>query len=436
MLLLCILSAGLCLLGFAINRRYEHPLCLFNGIWAFILFLYLLQLFETIPLSGTTETIMWIMIICFALGSLSYTVLNQKRRKKSLREGTVSDGEVEKVTLNKPVFWTMCAITIAVLLRDEVEIIIKLLQGYSFLDVMRDAGGKQTVTISGSWNVFLYMFIVHPFSVCVHPICAIEYFADKKQWKYLTVDLIIVALNVAHHGGRNSIIVFAMCYVLTFTMMGKRVRLTKWQKKWIAALLAGMAIMIFAISGSRGIEQVWLSFYAYLITAIPLSTIYLEFPFVASNHTYGFFSFKGIFYPLNTIIEKLGLSFPQAYADSTTIARIIEDNYVRIGDYRATGTNAFLPAGAYFYVDGGVLFEILGMFLYGYVATYLFKRAQVYKDKRSLALYIMFGYALLLSFTRLYFTSYQHMLGLLYLTTFIYSGSRKNNFKKRLRFGK
>lgn len=425
MLILCIVATAMAAFGYRINRRYDHPICLFCGLWAFILFLFSIQLFQTIPLSASTEAIMWTMILSFFFGSICHSTIRQYRRQSGPIRCEFAETDVDKVVLNVPVFWVLCCITIAVMLRDELQIILKLFNGYSFVDITQEAGGKITVAFSGSFDVFLYMFIVHPFSVCVHPICAIEYFSDKKKWPYLAVDLVIVALNVVHHGGRNSIVVFVLCYMLAFTMLGKKVVLTKRQKKGIAILFVCAAILILVISGSRGIEDIWLSFYAYLICAIPLCTIYLGFPFVMTHTTYGFLSFKGIFYPLNTILGKLGLSLPTAYADSTVVYRIIEDNYVRIGDYRSTGTNAFIPAGAYFYIDDGIVFELICMFLYGAGATYLYDQARIRRDKKSVALYVMFGYALLLSFTRLYFSSYQHMIGLLYIALVVYRKPRR-----------
>lgn len=425
MLILCIVATAMATFGYRINRRYDHPICLFCGLWAFILFLFSIQLFQTIPLSASTEAIMWTMILSFFGGSICHSTIRQYRQQcRSIRYKSVAKSG-DKVVLNAPVFWVLCGITIAVMLRDELQIILKLIGGYSFRDIMREAGGKATVTITGSFNVFLYMFIVHPFSVCVHPICAIEYFSDKKKWSYLVVDLVIVALNVAHHGGRNSIIVFALCYILVFSMLGKKVVLTKRQKKGVTILFACAAVLIFAISGSRGIEDIWLSFYAYLICALPLCTTYLSYPFVMTHLTYGFLSFKGIFYPLNTILAKFGLSLPTAYADSTVVYRIIEDNYESIGNYRSTSMNTFIPAGAYFYIDGGIIFELICMLLYGAVATYLYDQARISKDKKSVALYVMFGYAMLLSFTRLYFSSYQHMIGLLYIALIVYRKPRR-----------
>ncbi|MCC8173663.1 MAG: oligosaccharide repeat unit polymerase [Odoribacter sp.] len=433
---LIFITAVLCIFAFYLHKKYEHPACLFLITWLFIFLLYNIQLFRINELSDQQFWILFIMVTGFFIGTIIYDAIIGNKYHKHLEyafsedfEGT-NDNEQNATQLRELLFWCFCLISIVVMLVDQIQIIISLLGGSSFRDIMAAADGKHTVEYSGSVQVALYLFIVHPMSVCSIPICAVEFFRrTEKRWRYIILNLVMVSLAVVHHGGRNSIIVFAICYLITFTLMGKKIQISKRVKKIFAALICILGFFIISITASRGIEDTWLSFYAYFICCIPLSQIYLGYSFVAANKTYGFFSLRGFFYPLYALLSKFGIGYPTDYTKAVTIANIVEDNYVSIGDYHSTGTNAFLPAGTYFYIDGGYFFEILGMIVYGFICAYTYRLQERTGEAKHTALYILIAYGLVLSFARLYFSSYHYALSLIYILFLFY---KRPNRRKRV----
>lgn len=414
MVLVGIIAIFLLLLSYlAYGKRVDHPAVVFIGTWAFLILLFNLQIFKTIEIDPITVAIFSLMIISFFIGCAIY-----ERRPFAIGIGKHVLGATE-YKINDKVFWILYAITVITLLYDQIEIIKSIISGNTFYDVIVSANGAQTVDISGPFRVALYIFIVEPVKVLSTPVCIAEYFTSRKK-RYLILNIIIIALSVFHHGGREPLIIFAICYFLAYKISGRKIKIKRSTKIKIAILAVLGLLLITVISRSRGIEDVWLSFYAYLICSIPLTTLYLQSPLLSSSETYGMLSFEGFFSPIMQVLKSFGFSVPKAYENASAITQYKEKTFLSIGDYRSTGINSFFSCGSYMYVDGGFAFEIICMIAYGIFVSYYYRKAVGNKSSRNLAVYLLLAYALVLSFCRFYFTNYGYAVAFVYMFTFIY----------------
>lgn len=417
MLFTCTL--GIALLALLVSRDWTHPVALLFGIWAFVLLLYNLQVFKILSPTNEIIGVLAVMLGGFLIGCFGYYLF-----KMACENGVTKDyntapkhmgrARAEGCRLREALFFVLCTVAALVMLVDQLHIIQSVLGGASFSDVMRAAEGKGTVEINGTVQVALYMFIVHPMTACVSPICAVEVLTRRAgRLKYFAINLIIVILAVFHHGGRNAIIVMCLSYLLAYKLL-KKERIGIPRKVKIAFILGGAAacVAVFALSSSRGIQDIWLSFYAYFITGIPLGQQYLAASHFLVGNTFGFFSLQGITYPLYSALAFFGLQPPEPYDLASTMSSYIEANYLPIGDYSVTGMNTFMPAGAYPYVDGGYIFEFAFMVLYGCVSCHLYQRRRSVGEKYK-SIYVLWAYGLVLSFCRLYFASYSYVVGLI-----------------------
>lgn len=416
--ILATVTIGLFFILLYLKREWYHPAVLFLGTWAFVLALYNLQLFQILTPTDEIIGVVAMMLISFVLGSALFDVSLRGRRKGSSRALKAAG---MKDTVREGVFFALCAISIAVMLVDEISIINNVMHGASFQDVMRAAEGKGTVEISGTLKVVLYMFVVHPMTACVSPICAIEVLRrNHGRLKYFAVNVAIVLLSVFHHGGRNAIIVMGFCYIIAYAIIkADKVDIPRKAKIAFAVCGAVGIVAVFALSSSRGIQEIWLSFYAYFICGIPLGQQYISAATLIAGSPCGFFSFEGLFYPLVSIISFFGIQPPESYNMAMAVSGYLEDNYLMIGSYSATGMNTFMPAGAYPYIDGGYIFEFVVMLVYGYMSNKFFT-LQKYNGPRYKALYVFWAYGLVLSFCRFYFASYSYFIGLVIALMFIY----------------
>lgn len=404
-----------------------HPAVLFSGVWTVIFFLYALQLFETIPLTRQMANILFLMVVCFSAGSVAYWLYGKKLlsffKRKELSEASF---KVE-YSLRTKLFLALSFVTIIVMFKDEMSIIEKLLRGASYKDITHDAGGQKTVEIKGLAQGFVYMFAVYPMRTIVSPVCAVEFFSrkDNKKYLFLIINAVIVFLNVAHHGGRDPLIVMVASYVVTYSLIRNKITISTAMKKGLLIALLSAASIIMFLSISRGISDVYLSFYAYLICSIPLGQNFLSDPFVSSHYTFGFSSFLGV-KPLFMILDIFGIQSPEKYLDAMTIREDIIGTYYPIGDYNVTSMNSCISPGAIAYIDGGYIGEVIIMFLYGFVCTWLFSKQKGAFSKKYVAVYVTFAYRLITSFGGFAFTTNIYLVGAVYMLTFIYSRKNKS----------
>ncbi len=396
---------------FFCKKKIYHPVILFNGVWLIIFALYELKLIKFIEISEKTFFILLFMIIFFPLGS----IVGGKIAEKMSLQKKDSDDIKKTVSLRKTIFWFICIVTIAKMLYDEFDIIINVLNGVSFKSIMAEAAGKSTIEIKGL-SVVLYLFFVYPCLYFISPICANIVFTkeEKNKLLYFLVNIFVIALSVMHHGGRNAIFLFLISYGITFLMKKKKTYFSRKTKLSVILFLIVALILISNISDSRGINDLWKSFYAYFTCSIPLTELYTSFPIIQNAFLGGVLSFNGFLYPIFAILNYFGMELPQSQVLALNIKTIIEDNYLSIGDY-SLNMNAFLPAGTYLYIDGGYVFEIIIMFIYGMFSGYIYQKARLQANTKTNVIYVFLTVGFILSFTRFCFTSVHYALGLSYL---------------------
>ncbi|MBM6880000.1 oligosaccharide repeat unit polymerase [[Clostridium] spiroforme] len=393
---------------FLLNKKIYNPVFLFSLTWTLVLFLATINLYD-IKYSDNVFIVILIMLISFPLGSIAYSTLkNNKNILTCLEKTSQRVYEPKKI-----IFLSLCVFSSLILLIDELEIIRLILRGANYIDIIVQSGGAQTVEISGLKGL-IYIFIVYPIVYASSPICAIEVVSGSKdKLIYLLINIILVILNSAHHGGRIGILFFVIAYIFSFLIYNKKFYLSKITKRIIILFsIIGFALIMW-LSKSRGIENIWESFYMYFVCNIPVFDGFANNP-AFSSHTWGFLSLNGFLYPVMALVRVFGLSVPATYMYTQTIRQFLESNWVYISSY-GHGVNAFLPAGGYWYIDGGYLLEFFAIFITGMMCKKSYIDLCMKFDKRKCAIYLLVVTGILLSFIRYYLTSYQFVLALFYL---------------------
>lgn len=436
------ITLGILLVSLAFSKRIDYPAVMFSAIWFFIFVLYKLQLFSLTEITTKSEVLLLVMVVSFTVGCFLCTAMYEKRtqkfrmfinktEKKNEKENEKSEQNFE-TKLKTYFFWVLCGVTIVILLRDQINLIIKVINGASFFDLMQDAGGKNTVEITGRVNTFLYIFIVHPTAYLISPICATEFFTRSTgKWKYLLVNIIIVALNVMHHGGRNSLILFIITYLLALYILKNKIEIPQKYKNLMVFMVIVIIVLVLGISASRGIDSIWKSFYAYFVCPVPIMQNTLDYSLVKENYTYGMLSFNGLVYPLMTLLSLFGVKAPDVYTITQTIRFYVEDTWIYIGDY-SHAMNAFLPPAAYFYIDGGLPAVVIGLFAYGLLCAWAFYRMKERQDNKSVAMHLFLAVGVILSFNRFYFTSYHYFIAFVYMAILYRKKKEDNSLKNRV----
>lgn len=405
-------------------RSSTHPIVLFSGTWMVIFFLYMLQLFEIIPLTQQMATILFLMVVCFSAGAVAYQLYGEKLLSIFyLKKNGYFKNTCEVIySLRTKLFLALCFVAIIVMFKDELSIIQSLMRGSTFKDITHAAGSQKTVEVSGLVQGFLYMFVVYPVRSIVSPVCAVEFFSrkDYKKFVFLAVNVTVTVLNILHHGGRDPLIVMVISYAVAYSLIKNKIIVSQKTRRRFLIVAAFSVVIIIFLSSSRGIGDIYLSFYAYLICSIPLGQTFLSHPYVVAHPTFGFSSFLGL-KPLFYILNLFGFSSPDKYTEAMAIKEYMELEYYPIGDYSATSMNSCLPPGAVGYIDGGYIGEIILMCLYGFGSMWLFSKQKINFSKKYMAAYVMCAYRLVTSFGGFPFTTNIYLVGAVYMLTFIYS---------------
>lgn len=415
--LLILLSGILMLISWVSDRKRKYnPLVIFNGLWLFIYVLYEIDLFDfIITLDTSTYIILAVMQVGFTLGGILGTKL---KLRIGSRNGILPIRPGTQWALREKIFIVLSGIAIAILFTEEMQIIIKLINGMSFHTLMAEAEGKGTVSYTGALSVSLHLFFVHPMSYAISPICAVEVlYRRNKPLLYFLINAAMVALSVAHHGGRNALFQMLICYVAVFLISERDVGLRRSTKVLLVAGILLIFTLINSISESRGISNIGESFYGYFICSIPLSNEYLHTKVATDHYMMGLLSFKGFVGPVFTVLNYFGIPSPGTYAYVRDFCVIFEDMYMNIGKYEPHRFNHFMPAGVYPYVDGGYFFEFIIMTIYGWVTGSLFRRVKELATRNTLnmCLFAIFFVGVSLSFIRFWFTTYHYAFAVLYI---------------------
>lgn len=402
---LSVVPVALCILS---KCRIDHPIILFNGLWAILLFFLSINILGYDQINTQVFLVVFIMLIAFPAGAYIGTRVAFNARQGFNRQ--MSHG----FHFRKYFFGGLCSVAIIVMLVDQSQILISLLRGASFQSIMRGAGGKDTVDISGA-QVLFYVFFVYPVQWIVSPVCAMFFMSGhSNRFRYLVLNIIVTFLSVAHHGGRISIFLFAISYVICFIIYNKQIYVSKKSKFFYIACLGCLIFLIYVVSVSRGIENVGKSFYAYFTCSIPLLQHFLEMPIITQAHTYGSLSLNGFIYPVMLFLGYFGIQSPSWYIDATNIRFYLEDNYLYLGNYDH-GLNVFIPYGGFPYIDGGYMFELFFMSFLGFIVGYCYKCMVAQHDPFHTVLYVLLINSLLLSFIRLHFSTYAFAIAFCYI---------------------
>lgn len=397
-------------------QKFEHPLVAASSLWLVISFLCLINLFK-IDYSDEVILILAVMLFSFFIGGVLYTL--------SLRTITIweSPYDNKSSSFRYTLFFTLATVSIIILISEEVPIILSLIQGASFLDIVIENEGVQTVETSGLMGL-LHVLLVFPVVYLSSPVCSALIFSDFPHKKTaITLNVILVALTVIHHGGRLMLIMFCVSYLASYLIHKRKLVIEKRVKRSLLYLLIATFLLLIVISSSRGIEDVYKSFYAYFICDVVVLDGFLNTA-LSRLDTDFFLSLNGFFYPIAIFLKFFNIPYPTGYENAQLVRTALEENWYFIPAYDHS-VNAFVPAGGYLYIDGGYLAEVVFLILVGFFCCKKYYAMESNLNIKTCSVYILLLLAILLSFMKLYSSSYQYVLAYLYMT-FLFNTKTKN----------
>lgn len=383
----------------------------------------MLPYFPIAPPDERMIQILALMLLSFGCGALLF-LSTLERFKKEISRSDLYPGNLKKpCKLRRQLFFVLCGVASLIMLIDQLGIIVKLLNGISYAQLVSGEQGQSLVEYSGAVHIALYTFVVWPVTYFVSPVCAVEFFKNNNgRGAVLLVNAIVVALVSLHHGGRASIIIMCISYAVAYAIIGRRAALSRSLKLRLCALAVCSAALVLILSASRGINDLAASFYCYLVACVPVAQSNLA-ALPDFDGTFGCFSLYGIVFPFLSALKIFGLKAPMLAA-ATELNEFVDQRFVDIGlGGGANQYSAFMPAGVYPYVDGGFGFEAVVTACYGALCAMAFWRTRRRPDAYALSMYIFLAVGLLLSFTRFWFASIGYGVAYLYIIFLLFKPS-------------
>jgi len=407
------------LIGIVLKKKVFNLLSIFNFMWAAIVFLANLQLYNMIPINEKIYWLIFIGCLSFTIGYIFYLFRPFKITIKNKNANKNSDNKIIPDMLMKII---LCILMIAWLYA-AYRVIHFLNIGYAYKYIRNIyAGEYQNVSmfpsklLRTSYKILfvplLYIFIVEiERSLFVSP---------KKKYYYIFA-LILIFLYCFSCGSRIVLVDIIIQLLFLFGIYKKMpsidIKKIKKYVKYVIVLLVASISLLTVFRPSANKNEEWTSkmtYYAYVTLPVPLGGYWLDY--IDSNDLsgHGYIFVRGFILDF----EKLNIPLPNSFYTASNTMSYIADSYVPIFDGKVF--NAFISIFLYFYFDFGFLGVIFGCIIYGVLCSYVEYNCQRRKSAYFIDFCLLFIISIIKSFTRWEFAQADYammfiLLALIYL---------------------
>lgn len=395
----------MCFIFYLLNAKNRplHPATLFFGMYSFILFLSLLNLYGIYKPSDEAYFTILLMIVFFAVGSLTsflpYLKVSFGRKK------------VHMVTyhLNMNLFYILVGIAILFLVYDVALVIKYYFDGVPLWQIRNwtlEAYGLDNPILSR--RTFLEELfrtvVLYPVGMIIPPIAsycffASEYAGRRKLILFLAVTHVLLTC-IAGGSGRLKIVYFGGCIILAYLLFSDKrstVDLNKRKyKKYVIFFVIIAFLGVFIATNMRTGTGYFIQ-QTYTYFAIPPTLLSIWLPKIENTvHTHGILSFYGLFGYVFRAFKMLGLEnlVPAVYDEA--YQHILNAQLFRNIGFRMA--NAFVTPVYYMIIDGGKTFLCAGSMFFGILVQKAHKKLIKCMDIRAFCIYALVMYGVFISF--------------------------------------
>lgn len=386
------------------------PTTIFFALWAFILFLSTLNLYNINKPSNEAYFLTILMLIFFFVGSMIGHFIKIEDSKAFTKY--LNNNKDKKMKIVYVLFFALNFLSILFNIIDCVLIVKELSKGTPMWQIrnwgLEPFGSDNPILSRRSFlEDLVRSVILTPFANIVPPITAYYFVNSKnKKMKYaLLINSLIMLLSssIASGGGRLGFIYYVGCFLLAFYIFCKNKDNSKEIiKKYIKILLVFIIIAFIFVIGYTSIRSGIGNFIkeTYTYFALPPTLLSEWIPEMKeTSHTYGLLTTFGIHSYFFRALQTVGLDFmvPQIYNDayqSILNAEIFRNVGYGVG-------NAFVTPIYYFYIDGGYPFVCIASLIFGILVSVAYKIFEKNINLRSFAIYALIIYGIFVSFMRI-----------------------------------
>lgn len=280
------------------------------------------------------------------------------------------------------------------------------------LSVRRMAGSGEGAVYSGVSQSIIYLFgwIVEPVCFALPPIVACDMLYGKQNKMIMIGTILIVVMKTLFAINRATLFYTVIMIAIIFWMNGKRIKLTKKQKRTIILISIALLGGVFYISSIRAFQAIGQSIYIYLVAALQNLDVRLDEITQSDMYTLGIASFNGfINQPISILKAILDFDYGKWYKNVDEILSSVEIFKSIGGDIEM---NAFVTPIWYLYLDGRYFGICIGMMVYGFFVEKGRLACCKNHNVRTDSIYALLLLGVLFSMVRIQFASYAYAFGL------------------------
>ena len=386
------------------------PTTIFFALWAFILFLSTLNLYNINKPTNEAYILVMLMLIFFFAGSMIGHFIKIEDSKRFTKY--LNNNKDKKMKIVYVLFFALSFLSIFFNIIDCVLIVKELSKGTPMWQIrnwgLEPFGSDNPILSRRSFlEDLVRSIILTPFANIVPPITAYYFVNSKnKKMKYsVLINSLIMLLSssIASGGGRLGFIYYVGCFLLAFYIFCKNKDNSKEVvKRYIKILLVFIIIAFIFVIGYTSIRAGIGNFIkeTYTYFALPPTLLSEWLPEIKeTSHTCGLLTTFGIHSYFFRALQTVGLNFmvPQIYNDayqSILNAEIFRNVGYGVG-------NAFVTPIYYFYIDGGYPFVCIASLFFGILVSVAYKIFEKNINLRSFAIYALIIYGIFVSFMRI-----------------------------------
>ncbi|OCA99779.1 hypothetical protein BGS1_17170 [Clostridium beijerinckii] len=429
----------LLVLGILTEKKILNPITIFYGLWAVILELSSLQLFDLKETSDRTYYFILIGLIAYGIGYYLLLICTRKHLFRSKYASYLNKRKVDRdYVLRYRLLYFLGGISLLFYLRDLSIVFSYILNGSSLAYIRQLAQDSSSILYadrSAIENSIRVVFIT-PFVMALQPITAVDFWIGKRDRKLLVINIFIIVLRIITDGSRI-VLVYLLLHLLVASIFTDRTdikqiitsgknRKRRNKKLFIVLILIVGGVAIYRTTLSRsGVNFLRYAYYYFSMEPYMFET-WCEIAGNSGLVGYGFASTNGFWFTIFYLIKNLLSlsSYPQYWYDIYSLIQATDSQWQIIAG-NATTANAYVSVFWFLYLDGRIAGIVIGMFVYGMISARVFILALKQSSSKNVCVYSMILQGICFSFVRLQFADVYYAIAFTFILLFIYKPINK-----------
>lgn len=416
------------IIGIVYEKKKINALTIFSVLWAIILFLSSIRLYDLNATQDSTYGIIALGIFIFGIGYIFFRIFFSK---KVLPQTTYE----KDYNLRYKILYILSIIAILFYLKDLMLIIGDILDGKSldYIRALAQDSNSILYTSRSALENFLRMIFVLPFIMALQPVVAIDMVSGKKNKILLILNIILLVLRSFTDGSRVMFIYFIIHFLLAFIFSGssKHKNVIKKNKNKIIVVLVLIigVVLVYITSVARSGENTLKNMY-YYYSIEPYMFEQWKDEVDSRNATgLGTASINGYVYPAIYMVKNiLGMeNYPERWYNDVFLLINATDKEWQVINSQSIQANAYVSIFWFFYLDGKTLGVIVGCILYSMLIAYNYSKLNLAMNNKNLCVYLFLLQGVVFSYVRMQFANETYAIAYIYILLLMYKNS---NYRK------